>query len=109
MVITRNYELFYDEDRDLYIVRSFEHQSCPVCGSALSGYDRRIRNSVSADGDSRRYLLRRLQCTKCSVLHIELLDLMLTQKHYDRAVIERARTDLADCPADDSTIRRWRK
>jgi len=109
MVVSKHYELFYDRDRDLYIVHSSERQRCPICGSVLSGYDRRIRSSVSSDGIKKRFLLRRMKCSACSALHIELLDFMEMQKHYDSSVIQRAKENPADCPADDSTIRLWKK
>ncbi|WP_442957197.1 DUF6431 domain-containing protein [Petrocella sp. FN5] len=89
-------------------MESKEKHNCPVCGNPLSGYDTKLRNGIQSDGSRRKYRIRRLRCTGCKKTHVELPDFLVPRKHYEVAVIE-ARLDKTsnDCPADDSTIRRW--
>lgn len=55
-------------------------------------------------------LLRRLRCSHCGRLHLEIPDVMQPQKHYAAEVIRKVEAgELGSCPADDSTIRRWKK
>ena len=78
----------------------------PLC----SGYDTRPRQLIDGLGVTHTFKLRRLRCPSCGTLHLELPDLMQPRKHYDAATIARAQAgDVDDCPAEDSTIRRWRK
>lgn len=111
MIITSHYSLRYDEVRDLIRVLSYELPVCPDCGGELSGYDSRRRHAIDSTGRSRWYLCRRLRCRSCGKLHVELPDFMTPRRHYEADVIEEARAgDPARiCPADDSTIRRWKK
>ena len=56
------------------------------------------------------YELQRLRCDRCQAVHLELPDFMAARKYYDRDTIQSAILDEADnCPAEDSTIRRWKK
>ena len=94
----------------LYKVIGLEVLPCPVCGSALSGYDSRRRCCIDGAGSKKVYLLRRLRCTTCNRLHLELPDFIAPQKHYEAQVIENAALDPeSTCPAETSTIRRWKK
>lgn len=100
----------YDEKRDRYIVKSQISPICPDCGLLLSGYDKRLRHVKDGTGASRWYLLRRLRCTNCNKLHLEAPGFIQPQKHYDGGVIADTIARLSDsCPADNATIRRWRK
>ena len=83
---------------------------CPACGTVMMGYDTRKRKSIDGSGQSRTLLLRRLRCPLCGVLHLEMPDFLLPHKHYDREVIDLVLSgDSSTCPADDSTILRWKK
>lgn len=110
MVVATRYKLFYDSAQSVYLVKYLEVPVCPKCGAALSGYDHRRRTVIGMDGEPRAYLLRRLRCPACGQLHLELPDFFLPQKHYSKEVITEAQAgNDAQCPADDSTIRRWKK
>ena len=109
MIIAVNYTEEYDEKKDVYKIRNKEAPVCPDCGQLLSGYDTRRRHVVESSGAVRWFRLRRLKCTNCERLHLELPDFMIPKKHYDARVIEDVLSGQSDsCPADDSTIRRWR-
>lgn len=111
MIITSHYALRYDEDQKAIRVLSYESPICPDCGGDLSGYDTRRRHAIDSAGRSRWYLCRRLRCRSCGKLHVELPDFMEPRRHYEAGVIEEVRAGDPEqtCPADDSTIRRWKK
>jgi hypothetical protein len=110
MIVISKFELVFDYEKKLYIVKSKQTPLCPDCGSLMSGYDTRRRKVIGSYGDSYGFLLRRLKCPSCKRLHLELPDIIEPGKHYSADVISRACSgDIEICPADDSTIRRWRK
>ena len=110
MLIIYHYKIRFDRERDLYVVKGKTPPLCPDCGVLLSGYDSRRRRVIERDGSVSIYLLRRLKCPSCDRLHLEIPDIIAPAKHYSADVIEQVRAgDSEDCPADDSTIRRWRK
>lgn len=94
----------------LILIHSNENAICPDCGYPLTGYDRRRRTVLDDAGNISVYLLRRLYCRKCNRLHLEAPDTIIPQKHYEAQLITKTLAGTVDyCPADDSTIRRWRK
>jgi hypothetical protein len=110
LIIATHYTEEYDEARGVYKIRNMEAPLCPDCGQLLSGYDTRARHVVESSGRIRWFRLRRLKCPSCGTLHLELPDFMEPKKHYEAQLIEEVRAGRSDsCPADDSTIRRWRK
>lgn len=94
--------------KHIFFIESKEKHNCPVCGEPLSGYDTKLRHGKQSDGSRKSYRIRRLRCTGCRRTHVELPDFLVPRKHYEAKVIE-AQLDCTrdDCPADDSTIRRW--
>lgn len=109
MLIVREYSIEEGPD-GLRIVQGTRRGSCPCCGGLLSGYDRRRRSLIEDDGSISIYLLRRLRCSRCGRLHLEIPDIMQPQKHYAAEVIRQVEAgELGSCPADDSTIRRWKR
>ncbi len=110
MIITHHYQLDYDSEQNLYIVHSKQAPMCPDCGRLLSGYDSRRRRVIGSDGKAYYFRLRRLKCLHCDCLHLEIPDIISPGKHYSAEVIRQACSGKGDsCPADDSTIRRWKK
>lgn len=92
------------------LIHSQETPLCPVCGYLMSGYDKRRRSVIRDDGQKEIYLLRRLRCPRCQSLHLEIPDCIEPQKHYAAQLIADAAAGLTMCcPAEKSTIRRWRK
>ena len=111
MLIISRYSLKYDETRQAFRVVNLDLPVCPSCGGQLSGYDHRRRHAIDGIGRAQWYLCRRLRCRSCGSLHVELPDFMRPGRHYQADVIETAlQVDhWGSCPADDSTIRRWKK
>ena len=96
--------------KGVYVVRNKDAPMCPECGVLMSGYDHRKRKAIGADGKPRIFLIRRLRCPVCRQLHAEIPDSLIPYKHYASEVIKTVQQgDDSLCPADDSTIRRWKK
>ncbi|WP_081741817.1 DUF6431 domain-containing protein [Ruminiclostridium josui] len=109
MIIATQYTIEYDEPRGAYRLRGQKAPLCPDCGLLLSGYDTRRRHVIDGTGVARWFLLRRLRCPSCGKLHLEAPDIMQPKKHYEAALIDDVLAGRSEsCPADDSTIRRWR-
>lgn len=109
MIVINRYAIEYDKARAAYRIISARPSICPDCGQVLSGYDTRKRHAIDGSGAVRWFLLRRLRCSGCGKIHLELPDFIQPQKHYESQVIRETLTGLSDhCPADDSTIWRWR-
>lgn len=89
MVIISNYEIEYNEKKDIFI-NSKEMCICPYCGSQLKYRDSRLRVHKVAGGKKEWYLIRRLKCAndKCGRFHNELPDCLCPYKHYDAGLIE---------------------
>lgn len=109
MIITRFYDVSFDEEKNVYRIKSFQAPLRPNCSSLLSGYDSRSRFVIGFDGKKYKFLLRRLRCPSCKKLHLEIPDLIDPNFHYAAEVRRQAFDHLSMCPEDDSTIRRWRK
>lgn len=94
-----------------YRAVTMKNLNCPFCNGKLRVRDSRRRKVIMSDGKERIFLLRRLQCKACGSIHLEMLVLMTPYKHYARQVIICALFggSLLDCPAEESTIYRWRK
>lgn len=83
---------------------------CPVCGYLMSGYDKRRRGVIESDGSKTIYSLRRLYCGRCRRLHLEIPASIAPNKHYSaQTIAETVSGKAAHCPAESSTMRRWRK
>ena len=94
---------------DVFKIRNLDAPLCPDCSSLCSGYDTRSRRVIDDDGRKVTYRLRRLRCLACEVLHIEQPDFMRPHKHYTAAMIDKVLDGLdADCPAEASTMWRWK-
>lgn len=109
MIVATHYTVEYDEARGLYRIRNLKAPLCPDCGLLLSGYDTRRRHVIDGAGCIRWFLLRRLRCLDCGKLHLEAPDIMQAKKHYEASMIKAVLEGRSEsCPADNSTIRRWR-
>lgn len=108
MIIINYYTIKYDDARRAYRIKNTGISFCPDCGQPLSGYDTRKRHVIDSSGMVRWFLLRRLYCSHCEKLHLEIPDFIQPKKHYEAKVISDTLAGLSDCcPADDSTIWRW--
>lgn len=110
MVLATRYTVERGTEANAYRIRNQEAPVCPLCGLLLSGYDTRARHVIDGAGVVYWFRLRRLRCPGCGRLHLELPAFMQARKHYDAAVIsDVAMGKSDDCPADASTMRRWRR
>lgn len=110
MVTITNYTIEHNPQKDVYRIICKEILFCPMCGEKLSGYDTRRRHIVDAAGYTHWLLLQRYRCPKCKKLHVAAPSFVIPKKHYEATVIAEAKAGRVDfCPADNSTIRRWRR
>lgn len=92
------------------VIRGLDNGPCPICEGRLYHYDSRLR-SVRVDEEKHyHFLLRRMRCSQCRKIHLELPDFLLPRGRCFKAVIERA---LKNKPVavvkDPRTPMRWRK
>ena len=110
MIIAQRYTVEQVEGTDILRIRNLDAPLCPLCGALCSGYDTRSRHSIDRAGFVRWFALRRLRCSDCKKLHIELPDFMTEKKHYEKSVITAVKENLSDdCPADNVTMWRWKR
>ncbi len=110
MFVATHYTVSLDIGKGVYVVRNKDVPMCPECGVLMSGYDHRKRKAIGADGKPRIFLIRCLRCPVCRQIHAEIPDSLIPYKHYASEVIKAVQQrDGSLCPADDSTIRRWKK
>ena len=95
----------------IFVISGTELLTCPICGSLLTAYDRKVRKVRTRNGEVKRLLLRRLRCPKCHRLHTELPDFLVPYKRYSResieGVIAGSKTGAPDDERTRSKIRRW--
>ena len=111
MVIITRYEERFNEERAFFYIEvpESENRVCPICSGILTVRDSRRRRVIQPDGSRKIYQLRRLRCENCHRIHTELPDCIQPRKHYGVVVIEGELDQRRkDCPAEDSTRRRWR-
>ncbi len=82
---------------------------CPECNEIMSGYDSRRRKAIGGEGEPIIYKLHRARCLHCGTVHLLIPDFLKPYKHYTADVIDSAVLDASTCPAEDSSIRRWKK
>lgn len=82
---------------------------CPSCQGKMKVRDSRKRKVRDAGGEIYIFYLRRLICSSCSQIHLEIPDCIEPQKHYFKETIERVVNDKCDYfSGDDKTIWRWK-
>lgn len=110
MIIATRFVVDFDTERGVFFIVNRDAPVCPDCGQLLSGYDGRRRHVINSSGEKLWFRLRRLRCLSCEKLHLELPDFMVPRKHYEGWVIDEVLAGRSGaCPADDSTIRRWKR
>jgi len=110
MIITEQYTLEKDDLRGCIRICSQVTPYCPDCGILLTGYDKRPRKVIDCAGVVQWYLLRRLRCNDCKKIHIEIPDFIIAYKQYNARTINDIVKGVSEsCPADNSTIWRWRR
>ena len=94
---------------------SREDPVCPHCGKPLATRDHRSRIWKWYRGVKRQIIVRRMFCSTCDKLHIELPDVLVPHKHYGSEVIENVVDDVStpdDLTTEDypceKTMERWK-
>lgn len=113
MVIIKHYSLKCKEHSDLFYVKSREESHCPYCEGGFKVIGSRKRTLLRQDGSECGLIIRRLRCTSCEKISHELPDMVVPYKRYETdAVAEALEEELpfeeSSCPAELSTIRRWK-
>lgn len=96
-----------------FYVKSREISYCPYCEGSFKVIGSRRRVLFQQDGTTQPLVIRRLQCTECHRISHELPDKIIPYKRYESDVISEAlseETTLENdcCPAEHSTIKRWK-
>ncbi len=112
MVIIKHYSLECKEN-SVFFVKSREISHCPYCEGSFKVAGSRKRVLFRQDGTADRLMIRRLQCMECRRISHELPDLVVPYKRYESDVISDALDESADpedscCPAELSTIQKWK-
>ena len=92
---------------NVYKVNSYEKIPCPICHGKLACTGSKKRRVISDNGDRITLSVRRLRCTKCGKIHIELPDLAVPYHLYCLSTIEKVYLgDKDNAPIDDKTYKR---
>lgn len=82
---------------------------CPDCKGCLTVTGSKRRIAKDSSGKQYIFNLRRLYCSSCNRLHLEVPDCIEPYKRYFRLTREAVTNgDIDFCAADDSTIYRWK-
>ncbi|MDD4083698.1 MAG: DUF6431 domain-containing protein [Sphaerochaetaceae bacterium] len=83
---------------------------CPVCGSIMT-LNTHNKRKVRYKSHTQIWRVPVFKCEKCKKYHTVLPDTLIPYKQYAASVISEAISgnDFSDCPAEDSTIRSWKK
>lgn len=96
-----------------FYVKSREISHCPYCEGSFKVIGSRRRVLFQQDGTSHQLVIRRLRCTECHRISHELPDKIIPYKRYESDVISEALREETIfendfCPAENSTIKRWK-
>jgi hypothetical protein len=111
IIILSNYTIRFNEETNFFKAICGETLFCPFCRGTMAARDSRPRLVIREDGSRETWVVRRLLCRSCGKIHTELPDFILPYKHYEASAIQKTLDEEPDnsCPADDSTLRRWRE
>ena len=94
----------------MFFVKSKEQSFCPYCSEQFTVRDSKNRSVIRNSCKKETYRIRRLKYKHCHSIHNELPDFMQPNKHYEAAAIASVINERSDdCPAENSTLNRWRK
>jgi len=95
MIIISNYELYFNEDTEIYyVIPANESQCCCSCNEILVYFDSCIRFGKREGGSRKKYMIRRLQCKRCQRIHRELIDKFVPYKQYESEIISGVIDDI---------------
>lgn len=110
LIISKKYLKRYTYKHE-FTIDSRDRKVCPLCCGSLFVRGSRRRKVKEVDGKVAIYRLKRFKCKKCGKMHTEIPDCIIPYKRYSAEVIETELTGGSNqsCPAEKSTIRRWKK
>jgi len=90
---------------------------CPKCGGHLKIHVTYLRHYKDSEGEQHDCWVGQGYCGDCVSYHSALPNFLMKHKHYEASVIEAALAkveeegsyNISDCPAWNSTVRRWDK
>lgn len=88
MRIIHNYSLDSNTYPGYFLIISIEEHICNKCYRPMKCKDRRKRIGRTLDGGRTLYLVRRMYCYDCHIMHIELPDFLIKFKHFEVQIIE---------------------
>ncbi len=99
----------------VFLCESRENPVCPHCGTLLRYRDRRNRIMKWYNGEKWTCSVRRLRCSRCNRLHVELPDILTPKKHYATELIENVVDEVStpndlttECYPCERTMQRWK-
>lgn len=108
MIILHDYSVLHHNG--FYFAVTQNKPICPDCSLVMSIRDSRRRSVKDSAGNTYIFKLRRLYCSSCHQLHLEIPDCIQPNKHYFARTIAGVQSGEIDCcAADEKTLRRWRK
>ena len=81
---------------DKIFIRSEEQSVCPVCTSSLSVIGSKHRKAIDHTGVKQTFVIRRLRCVKCALIHHELPDIIVPYKRHCCKAIEEVIDDVGE-------------
>lgn len=88
MRIIHNYSVDIKPQSDAFFIHSEEIHICEGCGRPMKCKDLRKRIGRKLDGSRLFYLVRRMYCYDCHIMHTELPDFLIKFKHFEVQIIE---------------------
>ena len=113
MKIIHNYSLDDKTYPGYFLIISTVEHICSGCQCPMKCKDRRERIGRTFDGERSVYLIRRMYCADCHIMHKELPDFLIKYKHFEVQIIEDtidgniSAEDGFDAPSE-MTMNRWR-
>ena len=88
MKIIHNYSLDDKTHPGYFLIISNEEHICSGCHCPMKCKDRRERIGRTFHGERSVYLIRRMYCRDCHIMHNELPDFLIKYKHFEVQIIE---------------------
>ena len=111
--INKSKEVFHDKQVVVYIIKSQEKSTCPICGGCFCVIGVRRRQMICATGELEILIIRRLRCTKekCHKIHHELPDCLYPFKRHCAETIEaviKGKENTTPCGIDEAKrLKKW--
>lgn len=87
----------------IFLIKSNAISYCPICGEPLIYRDSCERGMLLEGRERRRFLIRRLKCSKCGKLHRELPDFLAPFKQYATEIISGVLDGIVQ-PEDEDSV-----